>query len=49
MEDHPEFETVMQSIEDRFWDNNKELKQKLSEKGLLQSLLFLFSILRLNI
>ena len=34
MEDHPEFETVMQSIEDRFWDNNKELKQKLSEKGL---------------
>ena len=32
---HPEFEQVMQKIEDRFWENHDILKETLEEKGLL--------------
>ncbi len=32
---HPEFEEVMQKIEDRFWENQAKLRESLEEKGLL--------------
>lgn len=35
LKSHPEFNKVMQKIEDRFWENNAQLKKSLEEKGLL--------------
>lgn len=32
---HPEFSEIMQKIEDRFWENQTQLKKSLEEKGLL--------------
>ena len=35
LKNHPEFNGIMQKIEDRFWENQKQLKNSLEEKGLL--------------
>jgi len=35
LKSHPEFNGVMQKIEDRFWENQTKLKSSLEEKGLL--------------
>ena len=35
LKNHPEFEEVMQKIEDRFWENQTKLKKSLEEKGLI--------------
>lgn len=35
LKNHPEFNEVMQKIEDLFWENQKQLKNSLEEKGLL--------------
>lgn len=32
---HPEFEEVIQKIENRFWENQRELKKELEEKALI--------------
>ncbi|MEQ9308514.1 MAG: helix-turn-helix domain-containing protein [Balneolaceae bacterium] len=32
---HPEFDEVMQKIEDQFWKNHNELRKSLEEKGLI--------------
>ena len=32
---HPEFNKTIQKIEDRFWDNQKQLRKSLEEKGLI--------------
>ncbi|MEJ2585048.1 MAG: helix-turn-helix domain-containing protein [Robiginitalea sp.] len=32
---HPEYEAVMQKIRDRFWENQRNLRKSLEEKGLL--------------
>ncbi|WP_462247277.1 helix-turn-helix domain-containing protein [Ekhidna sp.] len=35
LKDHPEFDDVMQKIEDRFWGNQSKLEKSLKEKGLI--------------
>lgn len=35
LKNHPEFNEVMQKIEDRFWENQAQLKNSLEEKGLI--------------
>jgi TolB-like protein/AraC-like DNA-binding protein/Tfp pilus assembly protein PilF len=35
LKSHPEFEEVMQSIEDQFWKNQTKLKRLLEDKGLI--------------
>ena len=35
LKNHPEFNKVMQKIEDRFWKNQHQLKNSLEEKGLI--------------
>jgi len=35
LKNHPEFNEVMQKIEDQFWDRQHQLKKSLEEKGLL--------------
>ncbi len=35
LKSHPKFEAVMQKIEDRFWENQAELRKSLEGKGLL--------------
>jgi TolB-like protein/AraC-like DNA-binding protein/Tfp pilus assembly protein PilF len=35
LKNHPEFHETMQKIEDRFWENQAQLKKSLEEKGLL--------------
>ncbi len=35
IKDHPEFETIMRSIENSFWKDHQELKDGLLEKGVL--------------
>ena len=35
LENHPEFEESMQKIENRFWENQKQLKKSLEDKGLI--------------
>ena len=35
LKDHPEFDEVMQKIEDQFWENQSRLKVSLEEKGLI--------------
>ncbi|MDB4286049.1 helix-turn-helix domain-containing protein [bacterium] len=35
LKSHPEFEGVIQKIEDRFWENQTKLKRSLEEKGLI--------------
>lgn len=35
MQDHPEFRKVMHDIENKFWDNYKEIRITLEEQGLL--------------
>lgn len=35
LKNHPKFETIMQKIKDRFWDNQAKLKTSLEEKGLI--------------
>ncbi len=35
LKNHPEFNEIMQIIEDRFWENQKRLKKSLEEKGLI--------------
>ena len=35
LKNHPEFSEIMQKIEDRFWENQTQLKKSLEEKGLL--------------
>lgn len=37
LKNHPAYDRTMQKIEDRFWDNQKELRESLEEKGLIQS------------
>ena len=32
---HPEFDTIIQKIQDRFWENQARLKASLEEEGLL--------------
>ena len=32
---HPEFESIMQKIKDRFWENQARLKESLEEEGLI--------------
>jgi hypothetical protein len=32
---NPEFETIMQKIKDRFWENQARLKESLEESGLI--------------
>jgi TolB-like protein/AraC-like DNA-binding protein/Tfp pilus assembly protein PilF len=32
---HPEYETTIQKIKDRFWENQTQLKQSLEDKGLI--------------
>jgi len=35
LKSHPEFEEIIQKIEDRFWENHSQLKKSLEEKGLI--------------
>ncbi|MCG2417815.1 helix-turn-helix domain-containing protein [Aequorivita sp. F47161] len=35
LKNHPEYEVVVQKIKDRFWENNRQLKKSLKEKGLI--------------
>ena len=35
LKNHPEYEATIQRIRDRFWENQKRLRQDLEEKGLL--------------
>jgi hypothetical protein len=35
LKNHPEFEEVMQKIEDRFWENQTKLRKSLEAKGLI--------------
>ncbi len=35
LKNHPEFEGIIQKIEDRFWENQTELRKSLEEKGLI--------------
>ena len=35
LKNHPEFEEVKQKIEDRFWENQTQLRKSLEEKGLI--------------
>lgn len=35
LKSHPEFESIMQKIEDRFWENQARLKESLEEEGLI--------------
>lgn len=35
LKNHPEFEDVMQKIEDRFWENQTQLRKSLEDNGLL--------------
>jgi hypothetical protein len=32
---HPEFDGIIQKIEDRFWENQAQLRQSLEDKGLI--------------
>jgi hypothetical protein len=32
---HPEFDEIIQKIEDRFWENHDRLQQSLEAKGLI--------------
>jgi len=35
LKNHPAFETIMQKIKDRFWENQAKLRKSLEEKGLI--------------
>jgi len=35
LKSHPEFESIMQKIKDRFWENQTQLRKSLEAKGLL--------------
>ncbi len=35
LKNHPEFESIMQKIEDRFWENQTQLRKSLEDKGLI--------------
>lgn len=35
LKSHPEFQTIMQNIKDRFWQNHDRLQASLEERGLL--------------
>jgi TolB-like protein/AraC-like DNA-binding protein len=35
LKSHPEFESIMQKIKDRFWENQTMLKESLKERGLI--------------
>ncbi len=35
LKSHPEFESLMQKIKDRFWENQTKLRKSLGEKGLI--------------
>lgn len=35
LKSHPEFESIMQKIKDRFWENQTKLKESLEAKGLI--------------
>lgn len=35
LKNHPEYDEVIQKIKDRFWENNRQLKKSLKEKGLI--------------
>ncbi|MCZ4318377.1 helix-turn-helix domain-containing protein [Aequorivita viscosa] len=35
LKNHPEYEVVVQKIKARFWENNRQLKKSLKEKGLI--------------
>ena len=35
LQSHPEYDATIQKIEDRFWENQKKLKNTLEEKGLI--------------
>ncbi|WP_245574874.1 helix-turn-helix domain-containing protein [Aequorivita capsosiphonis] len=35
LKNHPEYDVVVQKIKDRFWENNRQLKKSLKQKGLI--------------
>ena len=35
LKSHPEFESIMQKIKDRFWENHARLQESLEEGGLI--------------
>jgi hypothetical protein len=35
LKNHPEFDKIVQKIEDRFWENHDRLQQSLEAKGLI--------------
>jgi hypothetical protein len=35
LKNHPEYNSILQKIKNRFWENQTQLKKSLEEKGLI--------------